>query len=280
MKFVCILFAVIVLWLIIGIVCYRKLQVTAYTVPLEGIEKDVRIILLSDLHERQFGNGNTELIGLIKAQEPDLIVLAGDLFSRNAKDKEVDAACDFAAALHCIAPTYYSLGNHESEYADLRGYSVFERFTEAGITVLNDGYRDLTVNGSTFRLGGTCRLGYRDGAGLFDPEAEEFLLDYCDTQLPTVLLSHRPEAFSFKYACQEWDIDLILSGHTHGGMMRLPGNRRLFAPIQGFFPKTVYGEYVFFDTKMIVTSGLAGYGNLPRLYNPPEICVITLTNHN
>lgn len=263
----------------IGLLCFQSLVVTEYTVALDGIQgNSIRVVLLSDLHERLFGEKNCELINLVRMQNPDIIVLAGDLFSLTATEEEILQAYDFASQLVRIAPTYYSRGNHESEYVQIHGEAVLDRFIQAGIILLNDEYLDLNVNGSTIRLGGMDRYAYRNGANQFDPDAEKFLLSYCNTDLPTVLLSHRPEAFSFKRACSEWDIDLILSGHTHGGLVRLPFVGGLVAPIQGFFPKTVYGEYTFYDTKMIVTSGLAGYGNLPRVFNPPEVCVITLIN--
>jgi len=259
-----------------GIFGFRQLTVTYYNVNLEGITNDVRIVLLADLHEKEFGDHNETLIALIKDQRPDLIVIAGDLFSRDASADEISAACVFAARLTEIAPTYYSRGNHETAYVAEHGEAVFEQFAASGVTLLNDQYLDLSFNGSSFRLGGMDRYAYRGGDGTFIPEAEEFLTDYCDTPLPTVLLSHRPEAFSFKQACSQWDVDLILSGHTHGGLVRFPWGGGLVAPIQGFFPRTVYGEYNFYNTKMIVTSGLAGYKWVPRMFNPPEICVVTL----
>ncbi len=77
-----------------------------------------------------------------------------------------------------------------------------------------------------------------------------------------------------------WNIDLILSGHTHGGLIRLPFVGGLYAPIQGFFPKVCYGEYKFNNNRMLITSGLAGYGIIPRINNPPEIAVIDLVPEN
>lgn len=259
-----------------GILRSRSLQVKQYTIPLEEVSGTVRIVLLSDLHCRQFGKDNIKLLELIAAQEPDLIALDGDLFSRSSSEKEIMEVCDFARKLTKVAPTYYALGNHESDYIARNGSAVLEQFTAAGVTILEDKYQDLTINGTIFRFGGMSQLAYRDGANEFDSEAEVFLNDYCNTELPTVLLSHRPEAFCFKNACKEWDVDLILSGHTHGGLVRLPGLGGVYAPIQGWFPDVDYGEYAFYGDRMIVTSGLAGYGVLPRMFNPPEICVVEL----
>lgn len=264
--------------LVIGIVQSRSLQVTAYTAALEGLSGDIRLVLLSDLHAKEYGENNTELLELVRQQEPDLICLVGDMFDRDSTQAEIEQVAQFADALSKIAPTYYSFGNHEESYLEKNGGILPACFAQTGVTILNGDYLDLTINGSTIRLGGLDRYAYRNGANEFDPDAERFLREFCDTDLPTVLLSHRPEFFSFKSACAEWDVDLILSGHTHGGLVRLPLIGGLYAPIQGWLPKVSYGEYTFFNSRMIVTSGLSGYDNLPRVFNPPEICVITLTN--
>lgn len=103
-----------------------------------------------------------------------------------------------------------------------------------------------------------------------------FLSDFCDTDQMTILLNHRPESFYFGSASEVWNIDLLLSGHTHGGLVRIPRLGGLYAPIQGFFPDVYYGQYQLHSSTMLVTSGLAGYGVLPRINNPPEIVTVTL----
>ncbi len=265
---------------IVGVAYSRQIQVTLREVPLSGLSDNVQIVLLSDLHETEFGSDYCDLINLVKDQKPDVILLSGDMISRTAVEQDIHRVCLLIAELAGIAPVYQSLGNHETDYIEEHGNGLLEAYTAAGSILLEGEYIDLAVNGSVFRLGGMSKLAYRDGSNQFWPGVEEFLTDYCDTDLPTVLLSHRPEAFSFKDACREWDVNLILSGHTHGGLVRLPVVGGLIAPIQGFFPKVDYGEFVFHNSKMIVTSGLAGYQFLPRVYNRPEICVITLVPEN
>ena len=260
-----------------GILCSQKLEVTNYTVPLDNVQGDVKIVFLSDLHCEEYGENNAELLAIVNAQSPDIIALPGDLFNRESDDAEIDKVCKFISQLPQIAPTYFSIGNHETDYIAESENSILEKVRNTGVTVLECAYEDLTVNGTTFRIGGVSELAYKGADDKYDPAAEMFLTDYCDTKLPTVLLSHRPEAFCFKDACKEWNVDLILSGHTHGGLVRLPVIGGLVAPIQGLFPDVYYGEYEFYNTKMIVTSGLAGYYWAPRMFNPPEICVVTLT---
>lgn len=263
--------------MLFGILCSQKLEITNYTVPLENVQSDVKIVFLSDLHCEEYGKDNLKLAELVKTQKPDVIALPGDLLNRDSTEAEIDKVCDFISQLTKIAPTYFSIGNHEADYIVENGDAVLEKIRATGAQVLECGYEDLTVNGTAFRLGGMSELAYKGGDDRYDPIAENFLTDYCDTGLPTVLLSHRPEAFAFKYACEEWNVDLILSGHTHGGLVRLPVIGGLVAPIQGLFPRYYYGEYDFYNTTMIITSGLAGYYWAPRMFNPPEICVVTLT---
>lgn len=274
--FLC-LFLIALIAALIGILCSQKLTAAEYTEELEGVSGDVRFVFLSDLHGKEYGDANCELVELVKAQKPDIIAVAGDLINRDADDEEIDKMCEFLKTLPEIAPTYFTIGNHETDYIAENGDDVLNKIRAAGITVLDCEYEDLTINGTTFRLGGMSQLAYYGGDGKFDPQAEPFLAEYCNTDLPKVMLSHRPEAFCFRYACESWDVDLILSGHTHGGLVRLPIIGGLVAPIQGLFPDFYYGEYTEYDSKVIITSGLAGYYWAPRMYNPPEICVVTLT---
>lgn len=277
LKVIIALIAAVLIAAVIGILCSQKLTVAEYTEALDGVKNDVKIVFISDIHGREFGKDNRNLIEKIKTQKPDLIAVVGDLINRNSSDEEIEKMCAFMRELPEIAPTYFTIGNHESDYFAEHGEGLLDDIREIGITVLECEYEDLNINGTTFRLGGMSELAYYGGDFKFDPKAEPFLTDYCDTELPKIMLSHRPEAFGFRYACQSWDLDLILSGHTHGGLVRLPIIGGLGAPIQGLFPKFYYGEYQFYDAKMIITSGLAGYEGFPRIFNPPEIAVVTLT---
>lgn len=265
---------------LIGILMSFRLTATEYTVRLDDIREDITIVLLSDLHSRRFGNDNGKLLTAVREQSPDIIALTGDIIDRDDTAAAIAETAEFAGVLAGIAPVYYSLGNHEQDYIAQNGDDFLQLFSDAGVTILNDAYLDLEINGSKIRLGGMDRMAYTGGNGVFDHEARAFLMDYMSTNLPTILLSHRPEFFSFLSACKEWDIDLILSGHTHGGLIRLPFVGGLYAPIQGWFPKTDYGKYTFFGTRMIVTSGLAAYDRLPRVFNPQEICVVIITKAN
>ena len=254
LKVIVIIIVAVIVAAAIGILCSQKLTVAEYTEVLDGVDGEVKIVFLSDLHGREFGDGNSKLIDLIKAQNPDMIAIVGDLINRNSDAEEIESMFVFVRQLPSIAPTYFTIGNHENDYFSHHDDGLLDDVREAGITVLECDYEDLTVNGTTFRLGGMSELAYYGGDGKYDPKAEPFLTEYCDTDLPKVMLSHRPEAFGFKYALQDWDVDLILSGHTHGGLVRLPIAGGLVAPIQGFLPYFSCDEYQEYDSRIIISS--------------------------
>ena len=141
--------------------------------------------------------------------------------------------------------------------------------------MLNDTYIDVDVHGQSLRLGGMIKLAYL-AVEKEEDEANIFLDDFCNTDRLKIMLNHRPEGFYFGDACKVWSVDFILSGHTHGGLIRLPFVGGLYAPIQGAFPEVYYGEYKFENNLMVITSGLAGHGVIPRINNPPEVVVIDL----
>ena len=98
-----------------------------------------------------------------------------------------------------------------------------------------------------------------------------------ESPYPAILLAHWPDTVALSDGPQRWKIDLVLSGHTHGGVIRIPGIGGLYVPLQGWWPRFDYGEYQLNeDMKMIITSGLSGHGKIPRIFNLPEIAVIDL----
>ena len=154
--------------------------------------------------------------------------------------------------------------------------------TAAGAVVVNDSYVDVTLAGQPLRIGGTFGHAFPFGrtAEEFAASPEyRFLTAFEDTDRPTVCLAHMPDTFIFNGAAGYWDVDLVLSGHTHGGLIRLPWVGGLYAPMQGWFPPYDRGQFWLSDTmQLIITSGLAGYKAVPRVNNLPEIAVVTLTS--
>lgn len=251
------------------------LQTTTYEFTSSKISEPVRFVFLSDLHCRNFGKHNQELCKCIADQKPDFIALVGDIINRSSTKNEIDEVCSFIKDLTKIAPVYYSLGNHEEQYISSNGDEVLQQIESTSAILLNDTYIDVDVHGQSLRLGGMIKLAYL-AVEKEEDEANIFLDNFCNTDRLKIMLDHRPEGFYFGDACQVWSVDYILSGHTHGGLIRLPFVGGLYAPIQGAFPEVYYGEYKFENNLMVITSGLAGHGVIPRINNPPEIVVIDL----
>lgn len=251
------------------------LQTTTYEFTSSKISEPVRFVFLSDLHCRNFGKHNQELCKCIADQKPDFIALVGDIINRGSTKNEIDEVCSFIKDLTKIAPVYYSLGNHEEQYISTNGDEVLQQIESASAILLNDTYIDVDVHGQSLRLGGMIKLAYL-AVEKEEDEANIFLDNFCNTDRLKIMLNHRPEGFYFGDACQVWSVDFILSGHTHGGLIRFPFVGGLYAPIQGAFPEVYYGEYKFENNLMVITSGLAGHGMIPRINNPPEIVVIDL----
>lgn len=251
------------------------LQTTTYEFTSSKISEPVRFVFLSDLHCRNFGKHNQELCKCIADQKPDFIALVGDIINRSSTKNEIDEVCSFIKDLTKIAPVYYSLGNHEEQYISTNGDEVLQQIESASAILLNDTYIDVDVHGQSLRLGGMIKLAYL-AVEKEEDEANIFLDNFCNTDRLKIMLNHRPEGFYFGDACQVWSVDFILSGHTHDGLIRLPFIGGLYAPIQGAFPEVYYGEYKFENNLMVITSGLAGHGMIPRINNPPEIVVIDL----
>lgn len=254
----------------------NHLRVKTYRLESEKLSASVRIVFFSDLHCRSFGENNQELYDLIFQQNPDFIVLAGDLFSRDSNAEEISALCAFLSQLASRVPVFYSLGNHEAQYIQTNGSAVLDELTAAGMTVLEEQFQDIEVQGQILRIGGMEKLAYQHIEPTEGDATYTFLQSFCETEKLKLLLNHRPEGFYFGDAAETWDVDVILSGHTHGGLIRLPGIGGLYAPIQGFFPDVSYGEYPLHNATMLITSGLAGYGWIPRVNNPPEIVTLEL----
>ena len=255
------------------------ISTTSYSVALQNLGSSVRVILLSDLHGKSFGRENSRLIAKIEEQTPDVIFLDGDMIDRSADSADVQELLRLIKRLHEIAPVYFAPGNHELEYMQT-DTSLLTQVAEAGAVVVNDSYADVTLAGQPLRIGGTMGHAFYFGRSEeeFSSSPEyQFLKAFEDTDVPKICLAHMPDTFIFNGAYNLWNVDLILSGHTHGGLIRLPFIGGLYAPMQGWFPEYDQGYFrLGKHMQMVITSGLAGHGMIPRINNPPEIVVIDL----
>lgn len=272
------LIAVIFLFLIVLIdiwISYNWLTVSNFTVTSSKISEPFRIVLISDLHNHEFGSSNAKLVERIQEQSPDLVIIDGDMINGDSENDNV--AVEVVRALSETAPVYYSLGNHEYDYIDAGHEELTEDLEEAGAVVLNYQSLDAEVNGNPIRLGGLYEYGFESGMQSEEENerAVSYLKEYTDTDRYLIMCAHRPESFyPWDYA-DTWGIDLVLSGHLHGGQVIIPGLGGLYNSLDGFFAEYDYGQYKLGGSDMIITRGLGSNPKiLPRFNNPPEIAVV------
>ena len=275
-KILVIILSILILACLASIwVSYNWLTVSHFTVQSSKISEPFRIVLISDLHEHQFGRGNEKLAEKIREQSPDLIIIDGDMI--NGDSENADTAVELVRALKETAPVYYSFGNHEYSYMEAGHGDLTEELEAAGAVVLNYQSIDIDVKGNQIRLGGLYEYGFE--TGMQSEEENEraipYLEEYADTDRYLIMCAHRPESFYPWDMADQWGIDLVLSGHLHGGQVIIPGVGGLYNSLDGFFPKFDYGQYKLGDSDMVITRGLGSNPKmLPRFNNPPEIAVV------
>ncbi|WP_230973753.1 metallophosphoesterase [Anaerostipes faecalis] len=264
------------------VVSYKCLTVSSYTLQSDRIKNETRMVMISDLHNSEFGKNNTRLIEKIKDQKPDIILVVGDMINAHGQDAHV--ATGLIKNLVKIAPVYYSLGNHEENFMANRSSDIVRELEQAGAVVLDKEYQDIQVKGNKIRIGGIYDYAFAlDGEDStkkehMDPKIYGFLKDFESTDVFRCMMAHRPDSFIFGEAAQTWNIDLVVSGHDHGGQIILPVLGGVFGGDQGLFPEYVDGIHHFKTVKnMIITRGLGSQKEkLPRFNNIPEIVDITL----
>lgn len=268
--------AVLILLCLISVwISYNWLTVSGFIVTSGKISESFRMVLISDLHDHRFGSGNEDLVDKIREQSPNLIIVDGDMINGDSENDET--AVELVRSLTDIAPVYYSLGNHEYYYIEAGHDELQADLEEAGAVVLNYQNVDIEVNGNPIRLGGLYEYGFETGMQSEEEneQAQAYLEEYVDTDRYLIMCAHRPESFYPWDNADKWGIDLVLSGHLHGGQVIIPGVGGLYSPLEEFFPTYDYGQYKLGDSDMIITRGLGSNKKiLPRFNNPPEIAVI------
>ncbi len=241
------------------------LKVTKYTIENEKVKTPFRVALLADLHLREYGESNIELLSAIKEQKPDLILVAGDMVDKKSDD--ISVAVSLSEELCKITDVYFCLGNHERAVNNRTG-TVFSEMEKTGAVYLDNAALDVKVKGQDILIGGLSS--YPD---YYTPHYD-FIAEFEKSDLFKLLLCHYPEYYPG--TLEKYDLDLILSGHAHGGQVRLPGIGGVFAPEQGFFPKYTRGVYKSDTATMIITAGLGDSNSFPRINNPPELVIIDI----
>lgn len=245
----------------------NHLTVRTYIQTTDKVDKNVRIALITDLHNCLYGEKQKELLATLSGQEPDVVFFVGDIADDNGPiENMISLIAEAAKEYDC----FYVTGNHECRRGDFD--LINSKLKLYGIKILEGECFHLRVNEQNINLCGVDDFDI--GEDVFEKQLKKAISEI-EPGKYTILMSHHPEQIS-RYL--KYDFDLILSGHTHGGQWRIPGILNgLVAPDQGIFPKYGGGKYEFEDTTMIISRGLArDYGCIPRIFNPPEIVIVDL----
>lgn len=246
----------------------ERLILRTYTVASPKLTAEVRLAVVTDFHS---SDNADDVVAMVASCAPDAVLLVGDLFDDDAQNRPTERTLSLMRQLSAQYPCYYVSGNHEAWTGEMD--ALYQQTEEAGVTVLRMSSGVLTVRGQRIALCGIPDPYEMVFSGA--PDTEEQLrqaLEDVDSADFTVLLAHRPELLA-KYA--QFPLDLVVSGHAHGGQVRIPGVLNgLYAPNQGWFPKLAGGAYTQDGTTLIVSRGLAVRTRLPRIFNRPEVVLV------
>lgn len=277
-KTICILSGILLILIVWTAWGNAALELNTYTISSRGLPDafdGYRIAQVSDLHNAEFGDGNQRLLDMLREAEPDMIAITGDLI--DSRKTNIAVALAFAEEAVRIAPCYYVSGNHEARVPEYRELKA--GLEAAGVTVLDDARVEIEISGKSITIIGVNDPSFHadyltSDAAVMDRKLSELSSEDAGF---AILLSHRPELFDTYVA---HDMDLVLTGHAHGGQFRLPLIGGLIAPNQGLFPKYDDGLYSEGNTNMIVSRGL-GNSIIPfRFNNRPEVVLIELKGQN
>lgn len=246
----------------------ERLILRTYTVVSPKLTAEVRLAVVTDFHS---SDNPDDVAAMTASCAPDAVLLVGDLFDDDIANRPTERTLSLMRQLSAQYPCYYVSGNHEAWTGEMD--ALYQQTEEAGVTVLRMSSGVLTVRGQRIALCGIPDPYEMVFSGA--PDTEEQLrqaLEDVDSADFTVLLAHRPELLA-KYA--QFPFDLVVSGHAHGGQVRIPGVLNgLYAPNQGWFPKLAGGAYTQDGTTLIVSRGLAVRTRLPRIFNRPEVVLV------
>lgn len=246
----------------------ERLILRTYTVASPKLTAEVRLAVVTDFHS---SDNADDVVAMVASCAPDAVLMVGDMFDDDTQNRPTERTLSLMRQLSALYPCYYVSGNHEAWTGEMD--ALYQQTEEAGVKVLRMSSGVLTVRGQRIALCGIPDPYEMVFSGA--PDTEEQLrqaMENVDSADFTVLLAHRPELLA-KYA--QFPLDLVVSGHAHGGQVRIPGVLNgLYAPNQGWFPKLAGGAYTQDGTTLIVSRGLAVRTRLPRIFNRPEVVLV------
>lgn len=289
--------ALFILWIYIE---QRLLMTTRYVVNSKKLSSEhgqIGFVVLADLHNCSFGTDNNRLIKRIASLKPDFIIVAGDIINKKAASYPGNAYT-LLEQLSDQYKIFYAYGNHEQRMELIGKSSQSERTKEEellyqswiefqnrlrnkGVVFLDNESINMDWKGKKLHITGVTigeeYFGFQTKKEM-SPDYLSSLLGQREKDEYQLLIAHNPIYFN-QYA--EWGADLVLSGHLHGGMMRLPGIGGALSPQAKFFPKYDSGKYEYLSSRMIVSRGLGSHSFMPRIFNIPELVYVSLvSNHN
>ena len=231
----------------------ERLILRTYTVASPKLTAEVRLAVVTDFHS---SDNADDVVAMVASCAPDAVLMVGDMFDDDTQNRPTERTLSLMRQLSAQYPCYYVSGNHEAWTGEMD--ALYQQTEEAGVTVLRMSSGVLTVRGQRIALCGIPDPYEMVFSGA--PDTEEQLrqaLEDVDSADFTVLLAHRPELLA-KYA--QFPLDLVVSGHAHGGQVRIPGVLNgLYAPNQGWFPKLAGGAYTQDGTTLSAAAWLCGH---------------------
>lgn len=276
-------FIILFLLILLGFLYWQNNYITITNLEYKNhrIPKEFnnfKILHISDLHNKEFGSSQKHLINKTLEVKPDVIFITGDIIdSRRTSEDELFIAMNYIKEATKIAPVYYVSGNHESRVGFYNKLKM--ELVNLGVHVLDNDSLNITIGSDTIPIIGLSDItftssNYRNINIHKDIQDKLTALKVKNKDNFSILLSHRPELIS-AYAAS--NIDLVFSGHAHGGQIRIPFIGGLIAPDQRLFPEYTEGIYEYGETSLVVSRGLGNSVFPFRIFNRPELVVVTLS---
>lgn len=247
-------------------------MIKRYRFENENVKAQIKLLYISDLHETRFGKENERLVQAVRQEAPDCMIIGGDLIIGKEKERKTEAALEFLKKINGLCPILYNFGNHETRVRRTKEFKTYlKELEKLDVILLNNKGIHLDFKGTKVYFWGIeLDKSYYKG-GKYAVGKNPFF--HADREEIKILLAHNPNFFQ-EYA--KWKPDYVLSGHNHGGIVRLPVLNGIISTDKRFFPKYSYGIYQEKQTVMVLSGGAGTHTIKFRLFNKSEIVAIDI----